>query len=270
MKVLVTGCCGYIGRALVPHLQALGHDIHGIDLDTGHDIRDPSNIDFQAEAVIHLAAMSGVTECQNDPAGCIETNVIGTARMIEYAHAVGAKRFVFASSGAVYGECHEPASVTTPRNPLSWYGTSKVLGEKLLEREDGLVTSILRLGNVIGGDPFQGRLVPTLLRCAERGEEFHARGLDSIRSYIPLGNVLYEISGCLIDTSDSVENVGGLMASVREVVQAVESFTGRRIKVVERARSLWEPEETSFSGGNPYGIIYDKIADYVAAQKVQA
>ena len=270
MKVLVTGCCGYIGRALVPHLQALGHDVHGIDLDTGHDVRDPSNIDFQAEAVVHLAAMSGVTECQNDPAGCIETNVIGTARMIEYAHAVGAKRFVFASSGAVYGECHEPASVTTPRNPLSWYGTSKVLGEKLLEREDGLVKSILRLGNVIGGDPFQGRIVPTLLRCAERGEEFHARGLDCVRSYIPLGNVLYEFSGSLSDESSLVENIGGEAASVREVVQAVEAVTGKRIKVVEKERSPWEPEETAFAGRDAFGLIYDLISDYVAAQKVQA
>lgn len=267
MKILVTGSSGFIGRHLVTYLTSGGHEVFGVDLQNGYHILYPEQIEFQAEAVVHLAAMASVGDCQNDPAKCIETNVLGTARMIEYAKSCGAKRFIFASSGAVYGECAEAATITTPRNPLSWYGMSKVLAEKLLEREDALEVTTLRIGNVVGGDAHQGRIVPTLMRCAERGEVFHARGFDSVRMYVSIASVLSVISRSLMDPCLGTVNVGATLASIREVVDAVSLAMNREIKVIPEAGNPWEPKRTEFYRDVMSDPIQSLVNHYVGSER---
>ena len=220
---------------------------------TGHDIRHPEVITFAADIVYHLAAISSVGACQSDPTECLDVNVMGTARIIEYAKSCAA-RVVFASSGSVYGECYEPAEYTTPRNPLSWYGLSKLLGEKLLESSE-IEYAAVRLGNVVGGDAYQGRIVPALLRCAETGEPFIMRG-DSVRAYVSL----YDAVTALM--CGESKNVGYVTASNLNVVKAVEDVTGKSIKVIERPRNPWEPDQTDFWDSRP-GLIHPLIEGFV-------
>jgi UDP-glucose 4-epimerase len=107
-----------------------------------------------ADVVAHLAAVASVQASLEDPAAVWAVNVDGTLNLLEAARAVGVRRFVFASSAAVYGD-HEdlPLRENLPPRPLSPYAASKVAGEALCRAYHtsyGLPTVALRFFNVYG------------------------------------------------------------------------------------------------------------------------
>jgi UDP-glucose 4-epimerase len=128
---LVTGHAGYIGSRLIAKLREKGYEARGIDLkgirhEQG-DIRDSVArwqlmfADFQPDVIFHLAAEPSVQKCLENPSETLTHNVLGTARVLEYAQAIGAKRVVFSSSASVYGNGKGPASP---------YGLQKLLAEQ--------------------------------------------------------------------------------------------------------------------------------------------
>lgn len=179
-RVLVTGGAGFIGsRVALAYIQD-GHQVAVLDdLSTGHirnipghaeffraDIRDFAQVrqafaTFRPTVVNHHAAQSMVKVSARAPLLTHETNVAGTWNVLEAACAVGARRIVFASSGAVYGEYHGRTGHAGAAGlheqdaawPKSAYGFSKLAGESYLRfyRETrGLEPVIFRYGNVYG------------------------------------------------------------------------------------------------------------------------
>ncbi|WP_019415897.1 NAD-dependent epimerase/dehydratase family protein [Paenisporosarcina sp. TG20] len=172
MKVLITGGAGFIGSHVVEECLANNYEVVVIDnLSTGKsenilsicknytlDINDDSlKHVFEVEKpdhVIHLAAQASVMKSIEDPISDGVTNVIGTLRLLEYARIYRIKKFVMASSAAVYGNPDTlPVDEKFPLNPLSFYSLSKWSGERyvqLYESLYGLSTCILRFSNVYG------------------------------------------------------------------------------------------------------------------------
>ncbi len=148
MRVLVTGHNGYIGTALVPMLQAAGHDVVGLDNylyedctfgdDVADvpalrmDVRDVTAAELEGfEAVLHLAAIS------NDPVGDLapdttfDINHRAAARLARKAKEAGVSRFIFSSSCSLYGEAGDDfLDEEAAFNPVTPYGESKVLAEE--------------------------------------------------------------------------------------------------------------------------------------------
>jgi len=142
--VVVTGADGFAGRVLVSALKEEGHEVSGWVRNPPNkpiagvkyrrvDIRDKgactnSMEDIQPHWVFHLAAMTHVLDCQNNPKQCFETNVSGTANVFG-AMPVEA-RGLFSSSCHVYGR---PKSLAIcedhPIAPVGVYAESKALGE---------------------------------------------------------------------------------------------------------------------------------------------
>jgi UDP-glucose 4-epimerase len=177
MRVLVTGGAGFIGSHLVDSLLARGSEValldhlrrspkpwvayavrHGAQLHVA-DVRDLTALRqaFQAarpEVVMHLAAQVDVRRSVADPAYDAQVNVAGTVSVLEAARAVGARRILFASTAAAYGNPeHVPTREDESIAPLSPYGTSKAAAEWYLEqysRLHGLSTLSLRMANVYG------------------------------------------------------------------------------------------------------------------------
>ena len=173
MKVLVTGHHGYIGSVLVPTLAAAGHEVVGLDAylyrgcdlfpgpepraDLTVDVRDvePSQLeDF--DAVVHLAALS------NDPLGALDreltldVNFRGTVRLARAAREAGVRRFLFASSCAMYGAAvDELVDESAPLRPLTAYAESKVRAEEALIdlADDDFSPVILRNATAYGVSP---------------------------------------------------------------------------------------------------------------------
>jgi UDP-glucose 4-epimerase len=172
MKILLTGGAGFIGAHIAKAYVQAGHEVVVVDdLSRGYaeslpedvslhrvDITDPEALEavFQAERpqiVNHHAALVSVRESASRPERYLQVNLVGTRNMLRAARAAGAEKIIYASSGgAVYGEAQNlPITEDHPLNPLSPYGESKVLAERLIREQDGRFKSvILRYGNVYG------------------------------------------------------------------------------------------------------------------------
>lgn len=168
MNWLITGGCGFIGRALIGALADenratnAGHRVRVYDnLSVGSrqdltntlagtaefaedagweapvsltvaDILDADRLARAAEGadvIVHLAANTGVGPSVENPRMDCEVNVTGTLNALEAARAHGASRFVFASSGAPLGVQTPPLHEEMAPHPASPYGASKLAGE---------------------------------------------------------------------------------------------------------------------------------------------
>jgi UDP-glucose 4-epimerase len=133
MRILVTGNEGYIGTHLMEWLK--DHEVIGLDLKSGKDILTAELP--QVDLVIHLAAQPGVLASIENPLKTLETNTLGTIRLIEHYKDT---KFIFASTGGAIQETIE-----------SPYGLSKFHAEewiKMLHKN----YVILRFANVYGGE----------------------------------------------------------------------------------------------------------------------
>jgi UDP-glucose 4-epimerase len=175
-RVLVTGGAGFIGSHLVNRLLKNGADVVVLDnlfsgkmnnirdhLDAGTfhfvkgDIRDnvflKKNV-VDTDLAVHLAAVVSVPLSVKRPSLAHEVNAAGTLNLLNACLECGAKRVVFASSSAVYGEPeHLPIDENHPTRPISPLATSKLTAEqhcKVFHESYGLETVILRLFNVYG------------------------------------------------------------------------------------------------------------------------
>jgi len=175
-KVLVTGGAGFIGSHIADHLLSEGFEVTVLDnLWTGKmeniahnlknedfhfvkgDIRESktvSDVMKDKDAVFHEAAFVSVPESLKEPVLTNDLNVTATVNLLQTASDCGVKRFVFASSAAVYGGTSSPEKreedVSYPRSP---YGISKLIGEyyaRFFYEFHGLETVSLRYFNVYG------------------------------------------------------------------------------------------------------------------------
>ncbi len=173
-RIGLTGATGFIGGTLAPRLAARGHDLVLVDDRSGpmrveHASLPAARLDFASDmaiealagcaVVIHLAAVSGVMACANDPAGSRRVNVAGTDRLAR-ALAEHGVPLVFASSLAVVGTPEVlPVTETTPAHPTHEYARQKADGERIVQSAAfgaGLGSAVLRMSNVYGGYDAEG------------------------------------------------------------------------------------------------------------------
>lgn len=232
-RVLVTGCCGFVGSMLTEHLLDLGATVCGIDnlmfgsgslVDLAHrfrfhriDVRDANAVrsavhGFLPESVVHLAAIVGAPACHMDPERSRVINVDGTAHVVAAAGEVGA-HVVFASTGSVYGSVPSGlCTEDTPPDPLTEYGNSKIDGEAIVRCGAGPWT-ILRFATAFG---LSRRMRLDLLPNDFTWQALHQRHLlvyegGHLRTFIEVGDMVRAITACIAQphvTKGEVFNVG--------------------------------------------------------------
>jgi nucleoside-diphosphate-sugar epimerase len=174
MKIILTGCDGYLGSLLGPELLRKGHQLTGVDtgfyregtlyraaetvpLTVTKDIRQIGADDFEGvDAVVHLAELS------NDPLGQLapkitnEINHEGSVRLAEMAKKAGVKRFVYTSSCSVYGVSdREFVDEESPVNPQTAYAVCKTLVERDVKKmaDKQFCPTFLRNATAYGASP---------------------------------------------------------------------------------------------------------------------
>ena len=170
MKILITGGCGYKGHVLIPKLLLRDYEIIAFDLQwfgnylVPHknlsvikgDVRNIESIPLDGvDCIIHLSSIA------NDPCGDLnpqltwEVSALATMQLADKAKRVGIKRFIYASSGSVYG-VKEELQVTEELDlkPISEYNKTKMIGERvLLSYQDCMTIQIVRPATVCGYSP---------------------------------------------------------------------------------------------------------------------
>jgi nucleoside-diphosphate-sugar epimerase len=197
MRIAVTGASGFVGRALVPALEAARHDVIDAGRDVTGDIAafgDWPRVLAGADAVVHLAALAH--ERGVDEARLRAVNVEAAAAIGRAAAASGA-RMVFLSSVKALGE--ETVGLafdeTSPLAPRDAYGRAKADAERALLAIEGLRLTILRPPLAYGPGVKANFL--SLVKAIARGLPLPLAAVRNGRSLVFVGNLADAIARCL-------------------------------------------------------------------------
>ena len=201
MKVLITGGYGFIGSHVADRFHKEGHQVYIIDdISTGRQERvafEHKGFTLSVEdtaceevfrshsfdVVVHLAAQASVQESVKDPRADAKSNLLGLVNMLSLAEKYKARKFVFASTAAVYGTRSKvPLTEQETCDPVSPYGLSKWLGETYCAKWKelyGLDTVSFRFSNVFGprqGSEGEAGVVAKFISCLVTGSPLEIFG----------------------------------------------------------------------------------------------
>lgn len=257
-KILITGCCGFVGSELVKRLINK-YKIYGIDdLSVGKKIIKHKNFKFikgsceqkhpykkikeKIDYIYHLAGQSSGEKSFHNPEDDLIRNLLTTVNLLDFAIKQKSKRFIFASSMSVYGdsylkkvsEFHEP-------NPKSFYGLSKLSSENYIKKykKKGIKFTILRLFNIYGesqklNNYKQGMLRIYLSQIINQGKLIIKGSKERFRDFIHIKTVLdyFEEIPENSKTINQVINIGsGQKIFVKEIVEILKKNINKEFKV---------------------------------------
>jgi nucleoside-diphosphate-sugar epimerase len=282
MRVVITGCAGFIGSSLCNHLLNCGKKVIGIDnfvcgykenMDNFIDrqsfefheisITDKSliNIIQKDDIVIHLAAISSLASNQENPYFSYNNNVAGTANLLELCRYNGIKYIIFASTSAIYENndvfpLHEENIV----KPNLLYSLGKKHCEELIQSFCdiyGLPYTTLRFFNVYGpnqdGQRKHPPLIPYLIDCYKNNTPplLHSDGYQK-RDYIYIDDML-ELFDILLEKDCALNTAlnlcSGEVVSVKEIVELVKlNFNSEMEPIYREPELLWEKSKILWEG----------------------
>jgi len=257
VKLLVTGGCGFIGSAFVRMALARGAEVVNLDKltyagnpanvadvadDEGYrfvhaDIADAEAVRGAVEgvdAIVNFAAESHVDRSILDPTEFINTDVVGTAVLLDAARTAGVGRFVQVSTDEVYGSIPSGAfRETDPISPSSPYSASKAGGDLQVlawHRTFGLDAVITRGSNTFGPRQYPEKLIPLFVTNALDGLELPVYGDGmQIRDWIYVDDHCEGIwTAMTLGEAGEVYNVGGGHEEPNmEITRRILEMTGR-------------------------------------------
>ncbi|MGA2030446.1 MAG: UDP-glucose 4-epimerase GalE [Verrucomicrobiota bacterium] len=282
MKVLVTGGAGYIGSICAEELLNAGHQVTVYDnLTEGHrsavDPRakfifgksdEPNDVlnavkSARPDAIMHFAASALVGESMTNPKKYFHNNVVNGLKLLDAAVGCGVKKFVFSSTCATYGPPDKiPMTEDLPQCPISPYGESKFIFEKILqwyEKIYRLEFIAFRYFNAAGASEKFGEhhriethLIPNVLfvalgqkpHCDIFGTDYPTPDGTCIRDYIHIRDLAQAHILGLQPGKTGFYNLGnGDGYSVKQVIQMCEKVTGKQIPAIKKPRRPGDPPQ---------------------------
>lgn len=266
MKLLLTGCAGFIGWRVTDALLSEGHQVVGVDnLNNAYDVRlkewrlsqilersgfrflrldvvDRAAVEglfdeYAFDAVINLAARAGVRPSLQDPWTYYETNTLGTLNLLDTCRSHRVPKFVLASTSSLYAGCPLPFREDQPTDrPLSPYAASKKAAELLCYTyayHYGISATVLRYFTVYGP---AGRPDMSLFRFVqwvseERPVVVYGDGSQS-RDFTYVDDVAKGTLAALRSTGYDVINLGSDRPVILlDAIRLIEDLVGKKARV---------------------------------------
>lgn len=271
---LITGASGFIGGALLRRLRESGVAVtclgrHASRLPDGVPaIRvprfDPPTLrsclaDQGYEVIFHLAAY-GVSPSDRERAAMFETNVAGTAALVEVAADVGCRAFVHVGSCSEYATPtrEEPVGEDHPLNHEALYGASKAaagLWGHALARAVDVPFQWLRLFNVYGPGEAAHRLVPHLADHLRRSEPVPLTAGAQFRDFLHVEDVvtglLLAADAALLGRLGPFNLCSGQAVTVKSLAQHVAAASGKPEHLLRFNALSYRPGEPLWLVGRP-------------------
>ena len=277
MRALVTGGAGLVGSEIVDLLLSKGHEVISLDnfvsgkkshlhsalknprfTSINGDIRNHNLLteifDLKIDWVFH-EAVSKNTVCLTNPVLDLEVNAQGTLILLIAARNAGVSRFIHASTGSVYGPTKNfPTNEFHPREPISFYGNSKLCAENYVQQFFQLYnfpTVVLRYYHVYGSRQDSGpngAVVPIFSKQALSGNNLHVTGNGrQVRALTHVSDVA-RINLMAAENENAVGNVYNCASDNRvtieelanEIIEKTASKTSEIIYGEERFGEIYE------------------------------
>jgi len=242
VKILITGCAGFIGSNLIEFFLKKGISVRGLDnLSTGFkkNIDDAlsqasvenENVDFEfingdirnyddcikstknIDIVLHQAALGSVQRSIEKPLDTNSSNINGTLNLLEASVKNKVKRFIYASSSSVYGDSVKlPKDESMTSSPRSIYAVTKLTAEyycRLFYSLYGLKTVSLRYFNVFGKrqnpDSIYSAVIPIFLKkiTTNKSPVIYGDG-NQTRDFTYIDNVVYANYLCVLSDNENI------------------------------------------------------------------
>lgn len=271
LSVIVTGARGRVASHLADTLATAGMNVARVSRSSGegclsYDEMRQRNLIAKANAIVHCAwsCLPSTAELRPDAAQSDDLPLL--RRLLDLAAErpdPAGLHFVFLSSGgAVYGECVEPATETTPLAPVGWYGRGKAAAESLL---DDLAPSapapaicILRPSNLYGfrhvREKPQG-IVGAALSAVRTGQPLELLGAGaSLKDFLHISDFESAIAQCLRLRLAGTFNVcSGSSVKTIDVIEKLEKLGGFIIPRRDRPHVPWDVHRSMLSGAKLSG-----------------
>ncbi|MBX2827778.1 MAG: SDR family NAD(P)-dependent oxidoreductase [Flavobacteriaceae bacterium] len=285
-KAIVTGGAGFVGSNLVASLLEDGLEVISIDdYSAGKernledvkerfgdrlqavncDITDKESLSqyFGDVDVVFHQACSKMTICLKDPLRDLEVNAAGTFNLLELARDTGVKKFVHVSTGSVYGIAqYFPTDEKHPVNPTSYYGVSKLAGEKYVRAFAHLYdmnTSILRYYHVYGpkqdsGD--YGGVIGIFCKQAIKNEDLtifgdgtQIRSFTYVKDVVNINKLVAKKGG----QGEAYNCASGLKVSINDIATKITALAGATSEI---RYADWKPGDIK-----DFEVSHQKITD---------
>lgn len=268
MHLVVIGGNGFIGSHFVEAALRAGHRVTAVGRALSAAVRN-TRVDYRsggidalasdwdllagADCICHFATSVTPASSNANPLFDIESNLMGTVRLLEAMRSAGNRRILFLSSGgAVYGYPHYlPIDEAHPLNPVSSYGVVKSAIEqylRLYEVNYGFAATIIRPANPYGpGQNSIGQLgaVNTFLHLAQTGQTATLWGDGSIvRDFVYVSDLVSLLLAAVESEMTGTFNCGaGIGTRLLDLIALVEQATGKiLIREFKPARPFDPPE----------------------------
>lgn len=274
MRVLVTGCAGFIGSNLTDRLLNLGYEVMGIDCFTDYYSRsikernlssaltypnfkfienDISLMDKfpEVDYVFHLAAQAGVRASWGKSFEIYtRNNIEATQKLLEFYKDSKLKKFVYSSSSSVYGDSQLPMKEDNLLKPVSPYGVSKLAAEHLCYlywKNYSIPTVSLRYFTVYGPRQRPDMAIHKFIKAILNEEEItifgdgtQTRDFTFVQDAVS-ANILAAES----KIAGEIFNIGGgNQITVNNLIKEIENITRKNAKIIYIEKQKGDVEDT--------------------------
>ena len=262
MKLLITGCSGYIGSHLVKILKSNpDYEIHGLDFRKSQiepDIFLHQNITFnhhwnineEYDCVIHLAAEVAVGRSVGNPILYYQTNTLGTLNVLKN---IKTKRFVHASTGSA-GPMNNP------------YGISKRAAEEIVDqycKENHIPFTTFRFYNVTGMDGINPTnpdgLMWNLINAGKTGvfnlfgDDYNTEDGSAVRDYTHVNEICTALVSAINLSTNQIENLGhGVGTTVKQMISLYKKVNDCDFEVRVCPRRAGDLERSVLANPSPF------------------
>ena len=303
MKILITGGAGFIGSHSADALLNAGHTVCILDnLLTGSRDNVPAGAEFVhgditdakaahaavkgCAAILHLAALVSVPQSLSQPVETFQVNTVGTINLLEAARVNGVRRFMLASTCAIYGSSAGRKCETAPVDPLVPYAASKLMAEQAGQSYAiafGLEFVAVRYFNVYGprqraDSPYSGVIarwcdaVQAGQPCLIYGDGAQTRDFVSVHDVAQANARM--VSTPITALQHRLYNVGtGQSVSLNELARALGEAAGagkvtveyRAVRAGDIRESLGNAERLRETGWQPKIALTDGLRELLSA-----
>ncbi|UGY16070.1 NAD-dependent epimerase/dehydratase family protein [Bradyrhizobium septentrionale] len=251
--VLLTGAAGFLGSRLLRLLQSRGVAVTAlirpgaplagdtnartVEADLSGDFSPDLQQVGRVDAIIHLAQAGGWKDFPRQTGAIAAVSIAAAARLAEYGVSHGARQFILASSGGIYGPSAQALTEDAPIRPtseLGFYLQAKASAETLLQCfEPHLVVSRLRYFFIYGPGQSEDFLIARISRSIARGESIRLGEACGPRLNPIYVDDAARATMAALDLKEScaINVAGPEIASLREIAELIANVSNHRVAI---------------------------------------